>query len=493
MPAENVPVGGCGQLRHGREYIASLAGDGRRVWIQGERVEDVTSSPTLGPGITMMAAMLDDQFDPGLTDILTYADSAAGVRLSRAWQAPGTVQELQDRRRLVTYTTMRSAGTFGRPLDLAPLIAVGLLARKPAFRKSKPKFARNSPDFAGNIDAYVEYGRSRGIIAAEVLADPQNDRSRPVAEGPGLLKVVGQEAAGVRVSGAKSVGSLAAQADEIIFTNLKMPDYPPQACIWAALPVATEGITLVCREGTSRPGADPFDHPVAHRGEESDQLIIFDNVLIPNDRVFNVGDPGLLDLYGPVTVWAHWHILTRMAVKAEIFVGAARLAIDMIGTGGVAAVRGMAGDLMQYAQALKAFVVAAEQLAVMTEGDVLAPDVNMLTAGRLYAIEHYPRIIHILQEVCGQGLVMRFSRADFDHPEIGAHLERLLPGHNVTAREKNHLMNFIWDLTTDSHAGRVELFENVNGAPPAALRERLYREYPMDQVTAMVRELLGAD
>ena len=209
------------------------------------------------------------------------------------------------------------------------------MARKPAFRKSRPAFARNSPDFAGNIDAYVEYGRSRGIIAAEVLAEPQNDRSRPVAEGPGLLRVTSQEAAGVRVSGAKSVGSVAAQADEIIFTNLKMPDYPPEACIWAALPVATEGITLVCLEGTSRPGADPFDHPIAHRGEESDQLIIFDNVLIPNDRVFNVGDPGLLDLYGPVTVWAHRHILTRMAVKAEILVGAARLAIDMIGTAGV--------------------------------------------------------------------------------------------------------------------------------------------------------------
>ena len=54
--------------------------------------------------------------------------------------------------------------------------------------------------------------------------------------------------------------------------------------------------------------------------------------------------------------------------------------------------------------------MAAEQLAVMAEGGVLAPDVNMLTAGRLYAIEHYPRIIHLLQEVCGQGLVMRFSR-----------------------------------------------------------------------------------
>jgi 4-hydroxyphenylacetate 3-monooxygenase len=488
-----VPTESYGQLRRGSEYIAALANDDRRVWVSGERIPDVTKAPTLGAGISMMAGMLDDQFDPALTDTLTYVDDGSGQRVSRAWQAPTTLGELQDRRRLMEYTTMQSVGTFGRPLDLGPTIAVGLLARKPAFKKSKPDFARNNPDFADNIDAFVEFGRSRGIIAAEVLAEPQNDRSRYVGEGPGLLRVVAQEAAGVRVSGAKSVGSVAAQADEIIFTNLKMRDYPPEACIWAALPVATEGLTLVCREGTSKPDADPFDHPIAHRGEESDQLIIFDNVLIPNDRVFNVGDPDLLDLYGPVTVWAHWQILTRMAVKAEIIVGAAQTAVNMIGTGGIAGVRTMVGDLMEYAQALKAFVVAAEHLAAPTEGGVLAPDSNMLTAGRLYSVAQYPRIIHTLQEICGQGLVMRFSRADFDHPEIGAHLERLLPGHNVTARQKNHLMNFIWDLTTDSHAGRVELFENVNGSPAPALRERLYREYPREHVIGMVRELLGAE
>src|ERR1700739_3319407 len=98
LPAGNVPVGDYGQLRRGSEYIASLAGDGRRVWIHGERVEDVTASPALGPGNSRMAGMLDDEFDPGLAAILTYRDGAADPRLSRAWQAPATVQELRDRR-----------------------------------------------------------------------------------------------------------------------------------------------------------------------------------------------------------------------------------------------------------------------------------------------------------------------------------------------------------------------------------------------------------
>jgi 4-hydroxyphenylacetate 3-monooxygenase len=250
---------------------------------------------------------------------------------------------------------------------------------------------------------------------------------------------------------------------------------------------------MISREILSSPGAHPFDHPLNHRGEEADQLVVFDNVFLPNDRVFSLGDVSTLKYYGRVCIWAHWHILTRLAVKAEIFAGAAQLAVDMLGTGHIPPVRGLVADIMEYALALKAFVVAAEQMAKLTEGEVMAPDVNMLTAGRKYSIEHYPRIIHTLQELCGQGLVMRFGKASFDNPDIGHYLAEMLPGHGVSARIKNQLMNFIWDLTTSSVAGRVELFENVNATPAPFLRERLYVEFDRREAVRMARKLALLD
>jgi 4-hydroxyphenylacetate 3-monooxygenase len=61
----------------------------------------------------------------------------------------------------------------------------------------------------------------------------------------------------------------------------------------------------------------------------------------------------------------------------------------------------------------------------------------------------------------------------------------------MSARDKNRLMNFIWDLTTDSHAGRTELFENVNATPANFLRERLYREYSREKLMRTARDLAG--
>lgn len=373
------------------------------------------------------------------------------------------------------------------------MIAVGLVAHQPKFRqvRQSPEFRDLNANFAENISSYVEYGRRNNLIAAEVLADPQADRSADPSKSPGLLRVIRREKDGVRLRGAKSVGSVAAQADEIIFSNLLKPNFPPEGCVWAAIPVATEGLKLVCREQVSSPGADPYDHPLASRGEESDQLLIFDDVFVPNERLFNVGEPELLKLYGPVVLWVHWHILTRLWYKAELFVGAAQLVLDVLGTGHIPGVRAYMAELITYAETLKAFVLASENLAQMTEGGVMSPDVNMLTAGRLHSIENYPRIIHVVQELCGQGLVMRFQRAAFDNPEIGPLLEQFLPGRNLSARDKNRLMNFVWDLTTDSHAGRVELFENVNATPANFLRERLYTEYPREKMVGIARDLAG--
>lgn len=481
------------RLKTGAEFKQTLS-DGRQLWVNGKKVETVFDEPALSKGVDLLASMFDDQFTEEFADATTYHDETIDAVVSRSWQIPRTRQDLEDRRKMIEYTSLKTAGTFGRPPDLAPAIAVGLLAYLPTFKAKKSLIEGSDPDFAENIERYVAYGRDTNLTASESLAGPQADRSSPKASEASLLKVKGVEKGGIRISGAKTVGSIAAQANEIFFTNLGgIQETPADACIWGSIPVNSEGIKLISREMVSHPEADKFDHPIASLGEEADQFIVFDNVFVPNDRIFNLGDPTAMQYYGPVCTFAHWHVLTRLAVKAELFVGAGQLVLDMLGTGRIPAVQAMLGELIEYAQTLRAFVYAAEAKAAPTEGEVMAPEVGMLTAGRLYSIQHYPRIIHILQEMCGQGLVMRFGKAAFDNPEIGHYLHDLLPGHGVSAMVKEQLMNFIWDMTTGSLAGRVALFENVNASPAPRLRARLYDEVKRDAFTAQVKKLAGIE
>ncbi|MDM9622951.1 MULTISPECIES: 4-hydroxyphenylacetate 3-hydroxylase N-terminal domain-containing protein [unclassified Rhizobium] len=481
------------KLKTGEEYKESLK-DNRQIWVGGEKLKSVYDEPALASGIDLLASMFDDQFTEEHADATTYYDEKVGAVLSRSWQIPRTKEDLAARRKMIEYTSLKTAGTFGRPPDLAPSIVVGLYAYLPTFKKKKSLIEGIDPDFAENIERYMEFGQNNNLTASESLAGPQADRSSPKASEASLLKARKVTKDGVYIYGAKTVGSIAAQANDIFFTNLGgIQETPADACIWGSVPIDTPGIKMISREMVSQPQSSKFDHPVSSLGEEADQFIVFDNVFVPKERLFNLGDPTAMSYYGPVCVFAHWHVLTRLAVKAELFVGAGQMVLDYLGTGRIPAVQMMLGQLVEYAQTLRAFVTAAEALAVPTEGDVMRPDVGMLTAGRLYSIENYPKIIHILQELCGQGLVMRFGKKAFDNPDVGHFLHELLPGHGVSAMVKEQLMNFIWDMTSGSLAGRVALFENVNATPAPALRARLYNEVKRDGYVAQVKKIAGIE
>lgn len=479
-------------LKTGAEFMTSLD-DGRQLWVKGRKVDHVMDEPALAAGVELMASMFDDQFSEAHAEATTCLDAKSGKIVGRAWQEPKTFDEMLGRRAMIEFTSRRTAGTFGRPVDLGPTIAVGIAAHADLFKTVRSSFDACQPDFHENVQAYVEYGRINSITCAESLTGPQNDRSSPMAQAASLLKVTRTEKNGVYISGAKSVGSIAAQTNEIFFTNLGYPGTPPEACIWGAVPINSDGIKLISREMLSQPGEDPFDHPLTSKGEEADQLVVFDNVFVPKQRIFNLGSAQALDIFPKATLWAHWHVLTRLKIKSAIFVGCAQLITEILGTGHIPAVRGMLGEIVEYNRALEAFIIAAEAAAQPTAMGTMAPDVSMITAGRLYSIRHYPTIVHTLQEMCGQGLVMRFGKESFANPDIRHHLEELLPGKGVSGMQKEQLMNFIWDLTCSSLAGRVALFENVNASPAPRLRERLYTEFDRSPMTAMVRELAALD
>ena len=69
MPARTGEAGMKGLQEHPRE-----------VWIDGERVEDVTTHPALRNGVRSVAALYDMQHDPALREAMTYTSPTTGHR-----------------------------------------------------------------------------------------------------------------------------------------------------------------------------------------------------------------------------------------------------------------------------------------------------------------------------------------------------------------------------------------------------------------------------
>ena len=207
--------------------------------------------------------------------------------------------------------------------------------------------------------------------------------------------------------------------------------------------------------------------------------------------MFSYRTPNSANIYTTLGRFAFWKIIARLSYRAELFAATARMIVDALGTDHIPAVRAMVADVIHYAKIIRACVLASIDYAVPTPSGVLIPDAALVTAGRLHAIEQYPRVRQTLRYLSGQGLSSRVPESTWARADVGAMLDEFLPGHALNAREKNRMFNLVWDLSCSGNGLRTALFEALNATPAPALREDLYRIHDDQEARKRVEDLIG--
>ena len=396
---------------------------------------------------------------------------------------PTTKEHLHAKREGIKAITRQTLGMYGRPPDYGPAMALGFLG-------IIDRVERENPEFAQNIRDFVRQSGELNALSTDLILDAQSDRTVPRNDRPGILRVVKETPEGIVLRGSKVAGSMGALTHFFTLSTVLGAGLAEDAAIWAAIPVNSPGLTLLMREPTVTSDSAQADHPVDARGEEMDQIMLFDDVFLPREYVFSLHNLEMLTLYHESCAYALWHIMTRLAYRAELFAGTAQVIADILGTTNIPGVRNAIAQVTMYAQTLRSFSLASIEDAVDWCG-VQVPEPGLVAAGRLHSITSYPKIMYLIQDMCGQGLVSRWPEKVWDNPEFGPRLSEMLAGHGVTAQEKNRFFNFVFDLTTGGQAGRLGLFENVNATPPAFVAELVYSHVDRSEAVKLVREAAG--
>ncbi|HEY3847648.1 MAG TPA: 4-hydroxyphenylacetate 3-hydroxylase N-terminal domain-containing protein, partial [Acetobacteraceae bacterium] len=159
-------------IRTGRAYLESLR-DERQVWIDGERVTDVTKDRRFAAAAQTVAELYQMQHDPALTPVMTYASPSSGAPVGLSFVQPGSVDDLVRRRAMVKVWADATCGMFGRSPDYMNIMTAG-------FASASEEFGQRDKRFGDNVRAYYEYARENDITMTHTLINPQVDRSRPV-------------------------------------------------------------------------------------------------------------------------------------------------------------------------------------------------------------------------------------------------------------------------------------------------------------------------
>lgn len=466
----------------GARYVESLQ-DGREIWLNGERV-DVTTHPAFAGVLGELARLYDLQHTAEFRDRMTFVSPETGNRVSYSYFLPRTLEDLLAKRANTEIWAAETWGQMPRIPDFMANVVVGLYDFRGALHEHNPRFSENAVRFH-------RYCQEHDIALTHSIVDPQIDRSSSPAEDPDLaLRVVRETEDGIIVRGAKQLATLAPLANELLVylsASYALREQK-QFVSWFALPIATPGLKILCREPLSL-HASGHSHPLASKYDEPDAMVFFDDVLVPWERVFLLYD-GPLALRGlrSINSWSLYTSQIRFHERIRTFVGAATLLAEAIGVHQFREIREKLGELISYAELVRLSLRGLEADARMTPGGLLAPGNDLALSS--FAAQVAPRMVEIIREIGASGLIMQPSEGDLANSELRPFLEKYMHGHKIGVDQKARLFRFAWDLAGDSSAMRQDLYERWHRGDIARNRMNLYFNYDRRTIVERIQTLI---
>ncbi|WP_405998371.1 4-hydroxyphenylacetate 3-hydroxylase family protein [Streptomyces sp. NBC_00829] len=445
--------------RSGQEYLASLD-DGREVWLDGERVKDVTRHAAFRNTAASMARLYDLSHDSEHSEALT----SGGVH--RAFAVPRSYEDLVARRTAYKVWAESSFGFLGRTPDCMAGGAAG-------FAALPGLFTTDSFDGAANALAYHARLAEGDLYAAFTITNPRSGEG----EDDLVVRAVAEKDGGIVVRGAKMIGTGAVFADEVLVGTIEpLAPGDVEHALSFSVPVGAPGLKLVSRTSYEAQARSVLDNPLSSRFDENDALLVCEDVFVPWERVLTYRD-----VESTAAMWwgtpAYLNFVhqaaTRFWTKLEFLTGLAILLTRSNNTYQLPAVTQSVGRLLAMVAQAKAFVLAAEASFEQVDGGRggVMPGQEISFAQRIMAGELYPRAVQEIKLLAGGGVIqLPASAQDLLHPQLGPVVEKYLRAPGVTAEGRIKLLKLVWDALGSEFAGRHEQYERFyHGAPYVCL------------------------
>jgi 4-hydroxyphenylacetate 3-monooxygenase len=480
-------------IRTGKAFLDSLR-DGRQLWIDGELVKDVTTDRRLAGAAQTMAELYDMQHDPSLVNRMTFRSPTSGDRVGLSFIQPRTIDDLVRRREMVKIWMDATCGMFGRSPDFMNINMTG-------FASAAEEFGRQDKKFADNVRNYYLHARENDISMTHTLINPQVDRSKPVEQQEKDLaaKIVKETAAGIVIAGARMVSTLCAYSHDIVVmpsTFLAVSKEAEPYAFGFSIPVASPGLRFICRPSVvHQNAASPMDYPLSARLDETDAMVIFDNVLVPWERVFIHRDAemcnGLYNRTGAMPQIMH-QFSTKNLAKAEFMMGLAFSIAKSTNVDQHLHVQGMLAELIQYTEFVRACLRASEVDAAANAAGFMTPAAMPLWTVRMMLPKMFIRMCEIVQILGAGGLVAVPSYAELDGP-MAADVRTYFQAANADSPARIKLFRLAFDAAVSSFSGRQQLYERYYSGDPVRLAGTLYNLYDrnsyIDRITHLLDDL----
>lgn len=473
-------------IRTGAAYKDGLR-DGREIWIDGERVKDVTTHAAFKPIVDIKARMYDLHHEEATAPALTYVEDNA---VHSIFHQPPTTQDHWHAKRQGVDILLKDVG------GVVTRVGDETIGEMWSLQDGRDMLAAIDPRFAANIDNHIKRVVEEDPFHVSANTDPKGDRSRHISErDPDMMVHVTKETdAGIIIRGAK-YETAAAYADQAYlkptvgaWTDEKESDYA-LGCI---VKMGAPGVKHICRSGFAG-RTNPADYPLANRYDEVDTLVIFDDVLIPWEDVFFYRYTKAAQFVrGTLHRYSAYPYVLRLLCVADMMIGAALWNAKQTGLDKLQSVQEKLADLAVYREGINAHLTASIALAEKSPAGLLMPNQSILYAGRVLACSQLPAMMHATRELIGGQICVTPNVAAFEAEGTADWLKKFYTlNDNWESEDRRKLLAFARDLVSSDYAGHRLAFVQFAQAPHFNHLAAVYKSFDFEGPLDFVRKTAG--
>lgn len=471
----------------GNNYIERIDQLKTRIWIDGVPVTGkISEHPPFQGVMKSQAALYDLQHNKSLKEAMTYQSPSTGDQVGLSYLQPKTKEDLTNRRAMIQQWALSNNGMMGRSPDYMNTMLMAFAA--------SAEFLRGKENcFPENIVNFYEYAREKDLSMTHTFIDPQVNRAKFYFEDtdePIAAKVVEKNKEGIIVKGARLLATQGGITDEIVvFSAGGIQDKAKGFAF--SIPSNSNGLTFVCRDSFVE-GDSSFNYPLSSRFEEMDTIVIFDNVLVPWERVFyydNIEVSNSFMAVSSVLPLTLHQAVSRQIIKTEFVLGIVQSIIDTINITEHQHVQEKASEIIVALETMKALVIKSEVEAKIDEWGFMRPDQTTLQIAINFFPRIYPRFTEIIQLLGASGLMAIPTENTFKSI-IRKDLDQYLQAKSRNAEDRVKIFRLAWDLTMSSFGTRETLYERFFFGDPIKLSSHLYFSYDKTPYVNRVKNFL---
>jgi 4-hydroxybutyryl-CoA dehydratase/vinylacetyl-CoA-Delta-isomerase len=484
------PAQPTAHLMTGAAYRESLRRLRPVVYVDGRRVESVADEPALQPGVQALGVSYDFAHEPALAPLMLA--ETGGKTVPRMLHIDASAGDLLNKLEAVR-VLCQETGCAQRYLAHDALNAIGQVS-------ARIDDARGSREHRARFAAYLEHVQRNDLALGIAMTDAKGDRSRKPhqqANPDTYVHIVERRAGGVVISGTKAIVTGAPYMHEFLVMPCRsMGPEDADFAICCAVPVDASGITIVARPA-GRPG-DKVEHGAplfSRRYGQSTGVVIFDQVWVPWERVFYAGE---WEHSGSMTHnYATHHRHTCIAARAgfgDLLIGAGALMCEANGFDPAlkSNLREPMVELIKITEGFYACGVAASVYGTKDPcSGTFMPEPVFANIGKLLLATQIYDMHRLAHEVSG-GLIVALPGPEEDHnPATAARLSEVLRANPEVPYDKRiEVARFIEDLSASYQGGWYSVISLHGGGSPAAMKQEIYRNYPVGNKVELVERLL---